>query len=88
VVTGKSYETALQELILAPLGLEMTFFYPNDILFTHRFVVGHQKIEQKVEVARHWAIGRAGNGVGGVVSTVPTCSIRLLHTEMGQTRRA
>jgi CubicO group peptidase (beta-lactamase class C family) len=71
VVTGKPYETALKELILDPLGLQMTFFYPNDVLFTHRFVVGHQKFGQKVEVARPWAIGRAGNGVGGVVSTVP-----------------
>jgi len=27
-------------------------------------------VKEKVEVARPWAIGRAGNGVGGVVSTV------------------
>jgi CubicO group peptidase (beta-lactamase class C family) len=48
----------------------MSFFYPSDILFTHRFVVGHQKVRNKVQVARPWAVGRAGNGVGGVVSTV------------------
>ena len=70
VVTGKTYEQALQEMLLDPLGLDMTFFYPSDILFTHRFVVGHQKVRNKVRVARPWAIGRAGNGVGGVVSTV------------------
>jgi hypothetical protein len=33
--------------------------------------VGHQKVKDEVKVARPWAIGRAGNGVGGVVSTVP-----------------
>ncbi len=70
VVTGKPYEQALQEMLLTPLGLDMTFFYPSDILFTHRFVVGHQKVKDEVQVARPWAIGRAGNGVGGVVSTV------------------
>jgi CubicO group peptidase (beta-lactamase class C family) len=70
VVTKKPYEQAMQEMLLDPLGLDMTFFYPSDILFTHRFVVGHQKVKGKVEVARPWAIGRAGNGVGGVVSTV------------------
>ena len=70
VVTKKPYEQAMQEMLLDPLGLEMTFFYPSDILFTHRFVVGHQKVHDKVQVARPWAIGRAGNGVGGVVSTV------------------
>lgn len=70
VVTKKPYELAAQEMLLTPLGLDMTFFYPSDILFTHRFVVGHQKVKGKVQVARPWAIGRAGNGVGGVVSTV------------------
>jgi CubicO group peptidase (beta-lactamase class C family) len=70
IVTGKPYEQATQETLFDPLGLNMSFFYPSDILFTHRFVVGHQKVKGKVKVARPWAIGRAGNGVGGVVSTV------------------
>lgn len=70
IVMKKPYEHAVQEMIFDPLGLDMSFFYPSDILFTHRFVVGHQKVKGKVQVARPWAIGRAGNGVGGVVSTV------------------
>ena len=70
VITNQPYEQAMQEMLLTPLGLDMTFFYPSDILFTHRFVVGHQKVKEKMKVARPWAIGRAGNGVGGVVSTV------------------
>ncbi len=70
VVAKKPYEQALQEMLLDPLGLDMSFLYPSDILFTYRFVVGHQIVKGKVQVARPWAIGRAGNGVGGVVSTV------------------
>ena len=70
IVTKKPYEQAMQEMLLDPLGLEMTFFYPSDILFTHRFVVGHYIEKKQLKVARPWAIGRAGNGVGGVVSTV------------------
>jgi CubicO group peptidase (beta-lactamase class C family) len=70
VATGKPYEHAAQEMIFDPLALNMSFFYPNDILFTHRFVVGHYKKKEKIFVARPWAIGRAGNGVGGVVSSV------------------
>jgi CubicO group peptidase (beta-lactamase class C family) len=70
IVTKKPYEQAAQEMLFDPLGLTMSFFYPSDMLFTHRFVVGHQKVKNKVQVARPWAIGRAGNGVGGVVSTV------------------
>ena len=70
VVTGKTYEHAAQEMLLDPLGLDMTFFFPSDILITHRFAVGHYNEDKKTWVARPWAIGRAGNGVGGVVSTV------------------
>jgi len=64
IVTKKPYEQAAQEMLLGPLGLDMSFFYPSDILFTHRFVVGHQNVKGKEQVARPWAIGRAGNGVG------------------------
>lgn len=70
IITKQPYEQAAQEMLLDPLGLKMSFFYPSDLLFTHRFVVGHQKVKGSVRVARPWAIGRAGNGVGGVVSTV------------------
>ena len=70
IVTDKPYEQAAQAMLFDPIGLKMSFFYPSDLLFTHRFVVGHQKVKGKVQVARPWAIGRAGNGVGGVVSTV------------------
>jgi CubicO group peptidase (beta-lactamase class C family) len=70
IVTKKPYEQALQEMLLDPLGLDMSFLYPSDILFTHCFVVGHYRKNKKTHVARPWAIGRAGNGVGGVVSTV------------------
>jgi CubicO group peptidase (beta-lactamase class C family) len=70
IVTGKPYEQAAQEMLFDPLGLKMSFFYPSDILFTHRFVVGHHIEKKKIVVSRPWAIGRAGNGIGGVVSTV------------------
>jgi len=77
IIAKKPYEQAAQEMLFDPLRLKMSFFYPSDLLFTHRFVVGHQKVKDKrsspvdkVQVARPWAIGRAGNGVGGVVSTV------------------
>lgn len=70
VMTGQPYESAAQQLLLNPLGLNMTFFFPNDVMITHRFVSGHKKIGKKVHVTRPWAIGRAGNCVGGVISSV------------------
>ncbi len=70
VVTGKPFETLVQEMILDPLDMDMTFYFPDDVMITHRFVVGHHKDGKKVKVSRPWAIGRAGAPVGGVISTV------------------
>lgn len=70
VVSGMPYERAAQTMLLDPLKLNMSFFFPSDILITHRFVAGHEHAGKKIKVARPWAIGRAGAGVGGVVSTV------------------
>jgi CubicO group peptidase (beta-lactamase class C family) len=65
VITGKVYETAMRELIHDPLGLNNTWFFPNDVM-TRRFVVGHnQKPDGTINVARPWALARAGAPAGG-----------------------
>jgi CubicO group peptidase (beta-lactamase class C family) len=69
VIAGQSYETAIKEMILDPLGMSQTFFFPHDVM-THRFAAGHETIDRAAKVARPWPIGRAGHPVGGVVSTV------------------
>ena len=69
VLTGQSYEASIQEMILNPLGMSLTFFFPHDAM-TYRFAVGHEIIEREPRVARPWPIGRAGHPVGGVISTV------------------
>jgi CubicO group peptidase (beta-lactamase class C family) len=66
VVTGTSFERAMQELVLDPLGLRMTFFFAQDVI-THRFAVGHEVVEKRARVARPWAIGRAVHPAGGIV---------------------
>ena len=40
VVTQKTYQEALKEMILEHLGLQNTFFDPGDLI-TYRFAVGH-----------------------------------------------
>ncbi len=67
---GKPYERAIEEMLFKPLGLTRSFFYPSDVLITHRFVAGHDRRGRRVEVQRPWAIGRAGNGVGGGVLSI------------------
>ena len=64
VISGKSYQEALREAILEPLGLKNTFFDPGDVI-TYRFATGHDG----GQVARPWPLPRAVYPAGGI-----TCS--------------
>jgi CubicO group peptidase (beta-lactamase class C family) len=67
-VTGKTYEAAIKELLFEPLGLEHSFFFPNEVM-TRRFVVGHnQHKDDSITVARPWALPRGGTPAGGISS--------------------
>jgi CubicO group peptidase (beta-lactamase class C family) len=69
ILTGKTYEAAMKELIFEPLGLKNTFFFPNDIM-THRFATGHnQEPDGKIKVTRPWTMARSGNPMGGASAT-------------------
>lgn len=68
-VTGKSYEDALKELVLEPLGLENCYFDPGDVI-THRFAVGHGVDEEVATVARPWPLPRAAYPAGGIACHV------------------
>ncbi|MCW3098032.1 MAG: Penicillin-binding protein beta-lactamase class [Chthonomonadaceae bacterium] len=67
-ITDKPFETAMQEMILDPLGMKQSFFFAHDVI-THRFAVGHIVKEEKPEVATPWAIGRAAHPAGGLICT-------------------
>ena len=69
-VTGKTYEQALQELVLEPLGLKDTLWSVFDII-TRRFVVGHTRHEDgRITIARPFAIPRSSCPAGGWSATV------------------
>ena len=67
-VTGSTYEAAVKELVLVPLGLDESFFFMNDLM-TRRFAVGHVNRKDGVEVARPWKMARNSNPMGGLVCT-------------------
>lgn len=65
-VTGSTYEQAMRDLVLAPLGLDNTLFFPNDVM-TRRFAVGHNRQQDgSFKIARPWAIPRSSNPAGGM----------------------
>jgi CubicO group peptidase (beta-lactamase class C family) len=70
VVTGKTFEDALRELVFDPLGIEDAYFFMDDVI-TRRFAVGHERDENgEAKVARPWAIGRAAHAAGGIATSM------------------
>ena len=69
VVTGKSYQAALRELVLEPLGLQHCHLNPGDVM-THGFAVGHQMGEKGPQVARPWPLPTSAHPAGGIVCHV------------------
>jgi len=67
-VTGLTFEQAIRELLFEPLGLTMSFFFPNEVM-SRRFAVGHeQHADGTITVARPWALARNANPAGGITA--------------------
>ena len=68
-VMGTTYEQAIGELLLEPLGLSDTLFFPTDIM-VRRFAVGHNMAEDgTITIARPWNIPRSSAPAGGMSAT-------------------
>ena len=67
-VTGSPYETALRELVLAPLGLDDSLFFPRELL-TRRVAVDHQRLQDGGTTLLPFGFPRATNAVGGLATT-------------------
>ncbi len=65
-VTGTTYEQAIGDLLLDPLGMSSTLFFPGDVM-TRRFAVGHNKSDELgIKIARPWAMARGNAPAGGM----------------------
>ena len=73
VVTGKPYEQVAREMVLDPLGMEMSFFFPSEVI-TYRVAIGHNNpyVDGKFlpRIARPYALPRTSSPVGAIISTV------------------
>lgn len=68
-VTGTTYEQAIRDLLLDPLGLKETFFFANEIAI-RRFTVGHTRHEDgRVTIDSPWQIARGNAPAGGMSAT-------------------
>ena len=69
VTTGTTYEMALQELVLEPMGLTNSFFNPGEVI-TKCFSVGHLASDNGPRIAHPWSIERSGNPQGGIICDI------------------
>ena len=67
-VTGERFEDVVMRLVLDPLELTSTTYWPWEVM-TERFVVGHVEEDGEVRVARPWPVGRSAHPAGGLTST-------------------
>ncbi len=67
VVTGKTYEDAVQDMVLNPLGMDNSFFSLGEVMM-HRFAMGHMLKDGKLEIGRPYAESRASAACGGLIS--------------------
>jgi CubicO group peptidase (beta-lactamase class C family) len=69
VLTGQNYEDAVRSLVLEPLDLSHTTYFPEDVI-TERTAVGHIVRGGEPTVARPWGISRSEHPTGGIISDV------------------
>jgi len=69
VVTAKTYEAAVRELLFVPLGMARSCFNADEAI-THRVAAGHSIVDEQPRVVRPYAFPRATTPVIGVISSV------------------
>ena len=68
-VTGSTFEQAVRDLVLDPLGLADTLALPGQIM-TRRFAVGHTRADDgTVTVNEPWSLPRSVTAAGGMSAT-------------------
>lgn len=84
-VTQQTYEAAVRELVLEPLRLRDSFFFPREVML-RRFTVGHVARGGAPQVADTWGLARSGNPSGGLICTAADliAFARMHLTEGGQ----
>jgi CubicO group peptidase (beta-lactamase class C family) len=67
-VTGSPYEAAVRELLLDPLDLHETLFFPRELL-TRRVALDHQRLQDGGTNVLPFGLPRATNPAGGLATT-------------------
>jgi CubicO group peptidase (beta-lactamase class C family) len=82
VLTGETFEAALQRLVLKPLGLEQSFLFPEDVM-TLRYAVGHAgSPDRGMRALKPWNLPRTATAAGGLIANVKD-QLRYARLQLG-----
>ncbi|HZS01391.1 MAG TPA: serine hydrolase [Chloroflexota bacterium] len=86
-VTGMTYEAALTELLLRPLGMESTYLFPEEAI-TYPVAAGHEVGADGIaQVSPIWALPRCVHATGGVILPI-TDQLTYARFHLGDGRAA
>jgi CubicO group peptidase (beta-lactamase class C family) len=80
-IVGTTYEAALKQLVLEPLGLTRSYLFPSEVM-VHGFAVGHAASGDKPVVLQPWPIIRGAVPAGGIVASM-TDQLRYARFHLG-----
>jgi CubicO group peptidase (beta-lactamase class C family) len=81
-LTGETFEVALKRLVLAPLGLEHSFLFPEEVM-TQRYSVGHAAVRDgRTRALQPWHLPRSATPAGGLIASVKD-QLRYARFQMG-----
>ena len=87
VASDQTYETAIRGLLFEPLGLENSFFLPEEVM-TRRFAVGHTHTSRsEVKVASEWVLHRSSSAAGAIAADVHD-QLRYARFQLGDGKSA
>lgn len=84
VASGMTYEAAVTELVLKPLGMDHTFFFASEVM-TYRFATGYNTIGGELAAQRPWLMMRSGAPAGSTCSSTTHDMARYVHYVMSGT---
>jgi CubicO group peptidase (beta-lactamase class C family) len=70
MTTGETYESAARRMVLEPIGMNGSYYFPEEVM-TYLFAVGHSITDDEVKTARPWGLPRVSHPPGGIISNIP-----------------
>ncbi|OLV20338.1 serine hydrolase domain-containing protein [Deinococcus marmoris] len=84
VASGMTYEAAVTELVLKPLGMDHTLFFASEVM-TYRFATGYNNVGDELVAQRPWLMTRSAGPAGSTCCSTARDMVRYARYVMSGT---